>query len=573
MKNFTLFLAAALASSAFASVPQKQIVKLDQPVQQMLHNQQQEHKRQQRQLTATPQKAAPRMASGNTTVIYDAPAGNVQTYRRTGFAWQSSMFGLSLAYQDGMAAQICYDNDGKTIWFKDIVTYATTDAYVKGSLSEDGTTITVDMGQLVYYEATEGWGMKLAMGNWDDEANGYVIDEQTATCTFTVEDGTLYLNDTDNEFNEMSVEYPQRILGLFYDDIDPAYDNEWAGYGDFHSVLTPVDFDVVEAPEDLDAKKWLLTYDYDSDGEVRDGRIVKAGFSGGKLYIQGLNDYDPEFWAEGIVEGDKVRIPNGQFLGLTQGMLTFLFNSTPVMKWDDYYEEEYLSFDLLEEDFVFNYDAKAQLLTPAVHNHTLLVNQSTDEAYYSYAYENPAMEPYDEVPGRPQDPSILEFEDGVADYGEGLMMCDIPLFDTNGHFMDPEKVFYKLYIKIDDEVEEYPLYTDEYLMLEEDMLEVPYNFTDGWDIEPAARYFYFYETGFDLMGIQSIYYGGGERHVSNIVWYDGTIEEIEDEVIVGISTLPVAGRAEVYDLMGRRANNLQGLKVIRMGNKAVKAVF
>ena len=75
-----------------------------------------------------------------------------------------------------------------------------------------------------------------------------------------------------------------------------------------------------------------------------------------------------------------------------------------------------------------------------------------------------------------------------------------------------------------DEVELYPVFTDEYMLIEEDMYEIPYNFSDGYDIERGAAYFWFYQTGFDLMGLQSINRNGGESWQSNISWCDGTFE-------------------------------------------------
>lgn len=570
MKHFTLFLAAAaLATSAMAQAPQKLgQIKLDQPVQQYLNHKLEKQQAQPRELTQGAKKASRRAASS--ADIVTEVEGTTQIYRRSGFGFQSSMFGISLGEQNGMAAEVVYDNDGKTVWFKDIVTYAITDAYVKGTLSEDGKTITVDLGQLVYYTDMEGWGMKLAMGNFDEVEEGYVMDETTSQVTFSVEGDELILNDTDNEWNIMSTDYPQRLLGLFYEDTDPSYDGLWAGYGDYQTVLSPVQVEPIVAPEGLAVSDWLFEYDYDSDG-ARDGRIVKCGIDGDKIYFQGLNDYAPELWAMGVIEGDKVRVPNKQYMGLTMGIFTYLVNADSELMYDEYYEDWYMGYVLSDQDFMFNYDPQTQVLTSAVEGSTLLLNASEEEVYYVYAFVNPAVKAYVEMPGRPQDPSVLSFEDAVLESGLGLMQCYIPLFDVNGNFMNPEKVAYKIWISIDDEEEEFPIYTDEYYEVPEDMVEIPYNFSDGWDIELGGSYFYFYQTGFDKMGVQSINYCGGERHESNIVWNDGSVSEVED--VVGIQQVHAAQQAVIYDLMGRMSQNKQGLKVVRMGDKSMKVAY
>ncbi len=66
------------------------------------------------------------------------------------------------------------------------------------------------------------------------------------------------------------------------------------------------------------------------------------------------------------------------------------------------------------------------------------------------------------------------------------------------------------------------------------------------------------------MGVQSIYYGGGERNVSNIVWNDG-------DITTGIANVNVEKKNAdvIYDLQGRRVVNATKGLYIMDGKKVV----
>jgi hypothetical protein len=130
--------------------------------------------------------------------------------------------------------------------------------------------------------------------------------------------------------------------------------------------------------------------------------------------------------------------------------------------------------------------------------------------------------------------------------------------------MDPEKLFYRLFV---DDDEPYILYQDEYKNISEDMEEIPYLFSDqkGTIIEKAYG-IYIYQTGFDRFGIQTIYRGGGEEHCSNISYWNFG----EDDHVEGISNGEKAVPVAYYDLMGRRvSHDSKGISVTRMSDGRV----
>ena len=109
------------------------------------------------------------------------------------------------------------------------------------------------------------------------------------------------------------------------------------------------------------------------------------------------------------------------------------------------------------------------------------------------------------------------------------------------------------------------------------MTEIPYNFTDDWDIDLKGSTVYLNQGAEELMswtkiGVQSIYRGAGEEHKSEIAWYD--LEEYW--ITTGIANVNNASEKAVYfDLQGRVANaNAKGLliKQVRQANGTVKTV-
>ena len=86
------------------------------------------------------------------------------------------------------------------------------------------------------------------------------------------------------------------------------------------------------------------------------------------------------------------------------------------------------------------------------------------------------------------------------------------------------------------------------------MTEIPYNFTDNYDIYRGGSTIYFNQAdraNWDEIGVVSIYTGGGETHKSDIFWFD--INEylgIKD----GIVTVNSNNDA-IYNLQGVRVNS------------------
>ena len=144
----------------------------------------------------------------------------------------------------------------------------------------------------------------------------------------------------------------------------------------------------------------------------------------------------------------------------------------------------------------------------------------------------------------------------------------IPLEDVEGKPLVADKLSYKLYYSIGDEVKEIEFTTDLYGKLEENMTEIPYNFTDGHDIEVNGQRINLYHgnrSEWERIGVVSIYRGGGETNESSIYWY-----KLKD--IVNIEEAAIANgeeNSDIYNLQGIRMKTAPKGIYIKNGKKYV----
>ena len=292
----------------------------------------------------------------------------------------------------------------------------------------------------------------------------------------------------------------------------------WVGYGDWDINMTTMTDEPVKAPEGLSTSTYAIS------GEGIESHITQVGFDCDDVWVQGLYKGMPEAWVKGTITGDKVTFKSGQFMGGDDntGYYQYLVSATAETLWDDYYEEWYTSYTLSDEDITFDYDAATKTLS---NSSTFLVNAGTDDVYYVCAYNKAKLAPFVETAATPTTPKFNNIYEGGYTYynygyGWGYLDFDILCADVDDNFIVPEKVSYQIYTKVNGEVRPYVLDADNYLYLDESMSEIPYDFTDGYDIylNGSNRNVYFFVIGPEEFGVQTIYRGGGEEHRSEIAW-------------------------------------------------------
>ena len=179
----------------------------------------------------------PSKAPSRVDIITEQPEGTVVNYTRGGGYMTVSLYGFVADYQSGRV-KVVYADDGKTVYIKDPLCYVEgVGAWVQGELSDDGLTITVPLGQYVYYDFDYNYGLILAWGStiaydfgddfyWVD----FYADESVNEATYAVDpvSGTITLLGTEGDV-ENPYPYNCEATGLagVWDDGDGAATIEW----------------------------------------------------------------------------------------------------------------------------------------------------------------------------------------------------------------------------------------------------------------------------------------------------------------------------------------------------------
>ncbi|MBQ3731536.1 MAG: hypothetical protein II905_07290, partial [Muribaculaceae bacterium] len=469
------------------------------------------------------------------------PEGELKIYQRSGGAIYNMWGYIFSTYQDGGAMQMVFADDGKTVYLKDPISQAVANTWVRAELSDDGKTLTMPLNQFITYFDEMDYGLITAWVDVTVDEDGYIVATPNLDIhevTFTIgDDGTISLNGSSGDVDA----FEGSGIGLIYDD-----DQSWAGYVDWESVYTPFEATPVELPDGIVMENFSMTY-VDSNGNAG-GKMVKVGMTGNDVYVQGFSSLVPDGIMKGTLteDGDMVTFPSDQYLGVGNSLFLNMMGL----------DADYTILDNL----VFSFDEdnmKANDILAVVAG--MNIQEEYDQPFITYYMDHAAT---------PANPEVIDFVDEGELGGFNYGSFNVPTVDTEGNFINPNDLYYRIYID-DDEL--FTFGPDEYPYVEEFMTDVPYYFTEGYDFGVGGATVYFYETGFQRVGIQSVFRGGGEEHVSDIVYMeltDGSAPEGSADYYAGYCDDNFkaagfsAGRAQGYDVaLFVNDPSLHGLKV------------
>lgn len=445
--------------------------------------------------------------------------------------------------------------DGTDVYLKGLPQYFE-DAWIKGTLYEDEGYIVFPSGQFVG-EDESGYEFICGLDETGELTDIVFAYDEAREMLYQV---TPYILEN-SEADEFSP-FAYITQGLLYPGELKTFEGaelpegvETAAYNFTAMELTDAEeeeeYDGVrgrKAPRTSNVKSKVAKVDDGDDGDEFNMESysfqIQVGFDGKDVYFQGFTDDISDFWVKGTMseDGTTVTIPANQYLGTYDvggyGMWTY-----------DYYLAA-VDEDNNIEDVVLTYDADANTFSTdqmlVLHDKWYMLGTP----YQSFLAVDITM--VEEIAATPADPSITSMN--IADATLPYICLDIPTVDTNGNALIVAKLFYTVWYEKDDAVQQQFVVTAaEYSKVEEDMTEVPYVYDDAYDIYRGGERFYINPTDeaatWKKIGVQSIYYGGGECNKSNIVWTD----ELNYDGIVSISAN--GNNAVIYDMQGRRVKN------------------
>ena len=311
-----------------------------------------------------------------TPLITEPPAGTLKFYDRSGMAYYRNSGNVAQDEQEGVLNVVFTDNN--EVYLLNPICYCSTDSWVKGTI--EGNTITVQLPQTIYL-TNYGYNLELAWVNVVNGNTSDTADRSTTTATFTIDGNTISLNGSSST----------HVLGGVWDD-----DDTWYGAGDWNSVYTETELAQEITPPD---GMTPVAYHYNgtsyySSANHTFNSTVNVVKDGNDIYFQGLATGDdaykilPEAWAKGTLDGNKVTIPMGQYMGLYNGSLIYLVGFV----------------NSKAGDITFTYDAADETFTL---DNEMFVNGKSDDIYY-YTYTKPGAVITQQEPEQPEPPTLVE---------------------------------------------------------------------------------------------------------------------------------------------------------------------
>lgn len=473
-------------------------------------------------------------------VIRERPTGETTIFWRSGGAYEYFYDTPSLVQQTGLALEMI--TNGNDVFIKDILSTGREGTYVRGTLSADGTTLTVPSGQVIEFWEERGYGIYLSLVDLTVEGFSTYYTLVKGDIEYRLNDGVWELQGT----ADPTTGNKSRVVGAIYTD-----DNSYSGYCEWQTQLHPVEQALVTPPADLVTTTYSMRYGKGGDEFLR---TVNVGFAADKVYMQGLCEALPESWMEGTVEGDDISIAM-QFAGIVNDYIAYYLPTKRTDTWSDDYQMTFYKYASVDAVHLTLDDSRQSIttapLTGSKQAQAIMVTrgpQWINNANTIAAIDEPVFTAFTEHPATPASPIFVEYDDSrFAERQYTKVSFDIPTTDSEGGFINPDKLSYCFYL--DDDIP-YIFYADDYLFFSEDLDEIPYNYSDGLDFKTPGHT-YVYMTGFERIGCQTIYRGGGEEHRSPIVYYNVDKRQVEGEEVDGLNTVLAPASSYAFDLQGR----------------------
>ena len=477
-------------------------------------------------------KKAPRRAAG---IITEQPAGTYHNMLYGCSYFGYSLFGFYNGTYTAAFGEVVEGTDGCLYIHNMLTEMYTEEGYWVKAEKVDGQADTYVIHKQPIYEENyygELYTYSIMKVKLNDEGTSFEPAANT-DIKITWKNGVLR---TASEFNN-----PNSFSTCIGAIDDSGY---WSGALNWNVTMTEqTEQPITELPAGVEAFDAVVSYtdgpavepteeDEYVEEPTKGGFKTKMAVSGNDIYVQLYDGLDS--WVKGTIDGDKATFATGQYLG-----------------GDSYYGQHIylvagdancLETGQLVNKVTFNYDAASKKLSGS--NCYLFVNGGKDQIYYVSLFYNPDIYQFVEVAATPQpaDESSFYFSNYEPSYGYGYFDFDIPSFDTEGNFIDPAKMSYKVYIGTEEEHSVFTFQPEEYYDFLEPTTEIPYTLSGGnfWR-SGASHEFVLYFNNSKGLGIQTVYKGGGETRESDIAWYGPSNGAVGFE-----SVFPQVENPEVY---------------------------
>ncbi len=455
-------------------------------------------------------RKAKRNAEVTDTVTSTAPAGKVTDNMYV----NSEAYGLgwgSVYYQkvDGGIGGVDEANDG----FVDVKA-PISQAYVWGLGSpwikcekKDDDVIVMHLPQLYCIDAGDPYYVQRLVPNAD--GSSFVPDSTTQDVKFTWKDNVL------TQVDDCLVGLCDASGGWFY-------------MGDYNIKYTVNTDQPVQKP--ADAKKALCKLTYKSDAadlSAEKFMMVNVYNSETNFYVDHLEKGLPDAVAVATISTDfkSIDVPTKQYLGVDPEYNSHVYllsgNAKVVTEGDNTY---------------FNYDKTDHLsmavdesgTASAAYPASMVVNCGRDNLYIISDLVAPSLSVEEDKAMTPADP-VFTADDIRVSTNFDVVKFLIPTVDVEGNDLNVNELYYNVYYNDAP----YVFTPEVFKGLSQSMTDIPYSFSDSeYDIflstSTKKNNIYFYDQGYNKIGVQSVYRGGGEERRSKVVYVNRPQSGIND---------------------------------------------
>ena len=238
------------------------------------------------------QRIAQPVQPGFFAPVTEQPAGELKVYQRSGKALWRTSSGLSTGNQSGSINVVFGENN--KVYFEDLLYgfyggyWTPPHAWIEGTLSADGTRITVPLGQSVYYSTNWNadiilcWGTSAVTGT----SVGFTCDESVTEAVYAVEGNKISLLNSQATPGAAYAAYEGTGLSCWWsDDQTWGYAIEWNTVFEIldeatlpENVMVTPDVNTASVSwDDLDDTAWNVRYRlYDADNMLWDFEDAQA---------------------------------------------------------------------------------------------------------------------------------------------------------------------------------------------------------------------------------------------------------------------------------------------------------
>lgn len=484
-------------------------------------------------------------------VIYETPEGEETLLSRSCDGFITLAFEATHSNILGSVVRMVTAEDG-TVYLNHIASEYPVATWVKAT--REGNTLIISGVQAIYSDYDWETEEEVAIYVVPMEV---VIDENQRG-TFVATDDLEYRFNI-GEDGSLTAADPNLLLGVCVHSADPEATGKdewvWAGFGDRDIKMTPVTDTVITPPDGMETAEWVFSDSYGSSSAT-------VGFSGDEVYVKGMATTMPEAWVKGIVSGDKVTFPSGQYLGVDNEIyyLSYFCGAEFTTETDEE-GEEVLKASLADAS-VFSYDGEKNAMTS---DNGFVINSTADRLFPLYAYDEVTVALQQRNPdAAPAAPYNLVYS---ADDWNTSIWFQVPNTDVDGNLLHTDRLYYE--VIIDGAVKVFDLF-DEATKEYNTTTLVPYAYTDWTDfwVDRADHIVNLYDEVKESVAVRSVYVDedGRELRSEEAIEYMAGID--------GVATGGEVASERWYDFTGRataRPESGIAIRVVTLTDGTVKA--